>query len=81
MTLLQHNQAIGDSDPPDDGPPFDVNELETLRIRMSHGHLLLLEAAEFIAWHRDSQELEKGANFEDIRPLLEFLGSNAMPVA
>jgi hypothetical protein len=45
-------------------------------VEMHHVHLPKLEAYGFISWDRDTNEVSKGPNFEEIRPLLELLGAH-----
>ena len=52
-------------------------ESDRLQTAMYHNHLPKLEARGFISWGRNTNEIEKGSNFEQIRPLLELLDSHA----
>jgi hypothetical protein len=36
-----------------------------------------MEAAGFITWDRESNEVRKGPRFEELRPLLELLDNHA----
>ncbi|WP_158057916.1 DUF7344 domain-containing protein [Halorussus halophilus] len=44
---------------------------------MYHVHLPKLEDYGYIAWDKDANEVVKGPQFHEIRPLLEFLASNS----
>lgn len=76
VALLEHNPQDEDS-----GVPVDVTtsdeELEKLRLEVSHTHLPKLEAAEVIEWDRDAGEVSKGPRFDELRPLLELMYENA----
>lgn len=57
--------VVGDSD--DD--PDVVADLVTMR----HAHLPKLADYGLVEWNRDTHEVTKGPNFDDIKPLLELL--------
>lgn len=42
-----------------------------VEIALYHTHLPKLEEYGFIRWNRDTQEIAKGQQYEEIRPLLE----------
>jgi predicted transcriptional regulator len=71
IALLAHN-------PQDDSPVViadsesDADAIERL-VTMNHVHLPKLVDYGFIEWDRDSHEVAKGPNFDEIRPLLELL--------
>jgi hypothetical protein len=44
-------------------------------LEMSHIHLPKLASEGYIIWNRDSQEVSKGPNFEEIQSLLGLLGN------
>ena len=73
IALLEHNPQ-DDEDPqiPDDVGITD-KDLDELMTQMSHVHLPKLEEAGFIEWDRDTNAIRKGANFDEIRPLLELM--------
>jgi hypothetical protein len=77
VALLEHNPQ-DDEDPQ---IPADVNladeDLETLKIHMTHSHLPKLEDAGFIEWNRDTNAVRKGPRFDEIRPLLELMRDHA----
>jgi hypothetical protein len=71
VALLTHN-------PQDDESVAIVadesaDEELTRLVEMQHVHLPKLEDYGFITWNRDTNEVSKGPNFEEIRPLLELL--------
>ncbi|MFC6721879.1 ArsR family transcriptional regulator [Halovenus amylolytica] len=74
LALTEHN--------PQDDAPFDpVNSKDEASIeqivQMKHVHLPKLVDHGFIEWDRDTHEVSKGRNFEEIRPLLELLDEHA----
>ena len=77
VSLLDHNPQDDD----DPQMPADVKladeDLETLRIHMTHTHLPKLEDAGFIEWDRDTNEVRRGPRFDEIRPLLELMENHA----
>lgn len=71
VALLEHN-------PQDDAPVRIVeseDEHDTVQrlVKMEHTHLPKLEKYGFIVWDRERNEVSKGPNFAEIRPLLELL--------
>lgn len=46
-------------------------------IQLVHTHLPKLEAAGYIQWDRETDEISKGPNFEEIEPLLELIENHA----
>jgi hypothetical protein len=72
--LLVHN-------PQDEGPvqvDAEESDEETLTrlVGMRHVHLPKLEEYGFISWNQERNEVSKGQNFEEIRPLLELLAAH-----
>lgn len=75
VSLLAHN-------PQDDSPVAvaDAEQDETMLesiVRMEHVHLPKLEESGYIEWDRESHEVMKGPDFDEIRPLLELLDAHA----
>jgi len=72
VALLEHN-------PQDDSPAVvegpEIDTLENL-VSMKHVHLPKLADYGFIEWHQERQEVSKGPNFDEIRPLLELLDNH-----
>lgn len=74
MALMEHNPqddlpvVIGD-----DGDAADV--MDRL-VTMHHQHLPKLAEYGFIEWDRDSHEVHKGPQFQEIRPLLKLLDAH-----
>ncbi len=74
LALLEHNPQddepviIADSDSEADA----VGRL----ISMNHVHLPKLVEYEFIEWDKETHEVIKGPQFDEIRPLLELLDDN-----
>ena len=77
VALLEHNPQ-DDEDPqiPDDVDITD-EDLDDLMVQMSHVHLPKLEEAGLIEWDQDTNAVGKGANFGEIRPLLELMRDHA----
>ena len=77
VALLEHNpQDDDDLQIPPDIELAD-EDLETLRIHMTHMHLPKLEEAGFIEWDRDTNSIRQGSLFDEIRPLLELMQNHA----
>lgn len=68
--LLTHNPQKDEPIVADDDSP---DEEFTQLVAMRHVHLPKLEDYGFISWDRESNEVSKGPNFEDIRPILLLL--------
>lgn len=75
VSLLEHN--------PQDGDPVvvgasesEVDALESLTA-MNHVHLPKLVEYGFVEWDREHNEVSKGPEFVEIRPLLELLDDHA----
>lgn len=71
VALLEHN-------PQNDSPVViadSESEADALGrlITMNHVHLPKLTEYDFIEWDRETHEVAKGVNFDEIRPLLELL--------
>lgn len=50
---------------------------KTRQLKVHHLHLPQLEAAGYIMWNRDRNTVERGPEFETIRPILELLDEHA----
>jgi hypothetical protein len=71
VALLDHN-------PQNDSPELNLDSAEhsdTVErlIEMEHVHLPKLVEYGFIEWDREANEVAKGPQFDEIRPLLELL--------
>jgi hypothetical protein len=76
--------ALLDENPQDavvsDSADVDVGPLKTrhrLRTAMHHHHLPKLDDYGFVEWQTDTQEVHRGPQFEEIRPLLEYIDDTA----
>lgn len=74
--------ALAESNPQDDvrgAATGDSREtdLDRLRTEMYHQHLPKLEDYGFIRWNRDTNEVVKGPQFEEIHPVLELMDDHA----
>ncbi|WP_348612718.1 transcriptional regulator [Halobaculum rarum] len=58
-----------------DSDEWNEEEFERLT-GMKHVHLPKLEEYGFITWNRDTDEVSKGPNFEEIRPLPEMFAAH-----
>lgn len=63
-------RAVADDD-------IAVAELNRLRTQLVHVHLPKLDAIDVVRWDRTADEVRRGSDFEEIRPLLEVLRDNA----
>lgn len=63
---------------PEDDPPIviDGSGSEADLLAMRHAHLPKLSAYEFIEWDRETDEVTRGPEFDEIEPLLELLADN-----
>jgi hypothetical protein len=59
-------QLLQGSDAPDD-----------MEIELQHVHLPKLEAAGYIEWNRDTGEIAKGPQFDEIEPFLTLVETHA----
>ncbi|MFC4249405.1 ArsR family transcriptional regulator [Natribaculum luteum] len=48
-------------------------ELSALQTKFVHTHLPLLEQAGYVTWDRESHEVTRGPEFDEIRPFLELI--------
>lgn len=72
VALLDHNpQDDRDRDPLN--IIADDIEPEVLEIELVHLHLPKLEEMEFINWDRTTNEISKGPNWKEIKPLLTLI--------
>ncbi|ODR83267.1 hypothetical protein BG842_09920 [Haladaptatus sp. W1] len=72
FALIDHN-AQDDSTRVSADVTIEDENANHLKIQMVHTHLPKLDERGLIEWNRDSNQVEKGARFEDIRPLLELI--------
>jgi predicted transcriptional regulator len=75
VALLSHNPQA-DTPVVIDADESADEEFKRL-VQMTHVHLPKLADYGFIEWNRDTNEVSKGANFAEIRPLLELLDAHA----
>ena len=57
--------------------PGDESLSVTDAVSLYHHHLPYLEDLGYVRWDRSTNQVERGPNFEEIRPLLELLDDNA----
>lgn len=70
FSLLDHNPQ----DPSNlSNVPWDIPEDDETMIEKHHVHLPKLVEYGYIDWDRDAGIITKGPEFDEIRPLLEFL--------
>lgn len=74
LALLNHNPQD------DESVVIDAEETAgeelTRLVEMKHSHLPKLEEYGFISWNQETNQVSKGPNFEEIRPLLELLSEH-----
>lgn len=70
VSLLEHNPH---DDTPVHGSGLEDSSTMEHAVLLHHVHIPKLEAGGYIEWDPDRQEVSKGPNFEEIRPLLELL--------
>ncbi|MFC7131810.1 MULTISPECIES: DUF7344 domain-containing protein [Salinibaculum] len=76
LDILESNpQDAGVELPTGESAPTDAER--RVWISMYHSHLPKLEDYGYIEWNRDAQEVVKGPQFEEIRPLLEWVDDQA----
>jgi hypothetical protein len=72
VALLEHNPQDDD-----DQDPLDIladgQEGENLPLKMIHQHLPKLEEMGFIEWDRQTSEISKGPNWDEIAPVLTLI--------
>jgi hypothetical protein len=74
--LLDHNpQDDDDAQRAETSLGDDLGE--EVEVALIHSHLPKLEQAGYIAWDRESGEISKGPNWDEIAPLLQLLGDHA----
>lgn len=61
------------STPPETARSGSAGDEVDLLVTIHHVHLPKLEEYGFVEWDRDTDELRRGPNFEEIAPLLELL--------
>lgn len=49
----------------------DDTDSDTVRLAFHHMHLPKLDDCGLVEWDRDADVVTKGANFDDVRPLIE----------
>jgi hypothetical protein len=72
LGLLEHNPQKDLTLPVDIA--FESEAADELRTELYHNHLPMLERLGFVEWDHQSMTVIKGAGFDEIRPLLEFIG-------
>lgn len=72
VALLEKNPQADTVEIPED-VHVGESELEVLNAKMYHQHLPTLEAAGFIKWDQEANEVVKGPKFDEIRPLVELV--------
>ncbi|TMT81459.1 ArsR family transcriptional regulator [Haloterrigena sp. H1] len=75
MSLIEHNPQEDKVNIPED-IHMGEKELEALQSEFFHMHLPKLESEGYIRWKKDSHEVVKGPEFDEIRPLLELISNH-----
>ncbi|GAA0259070.1 ArsR family transcriptional regulator [Haladaptatus pallidirubidus] len=76
FALLEHNPQDDDSQIPAD-IEYENEDLESLKICMTHTHLPKLDDTGFIKWNRETNTVQKGPRFDEIQPLLKLMHNHA----
>ncbi|RLM89097.1 ArsR family transcriptional regulator [Haloarcula sp. Atlit-7R] len=71
LDLLETNPQTVAAQIPAGGETAQADADQELQIAMYHSHLPKLEDQGFVRWDKDTGEVAKGPQFEEIRPLLE----------
>jgi SOS-response transcriptional repressor LexA len=75
LDILESNPQDADVEPATgESAPTDAEQ--RAQTEMYHVHLPKLEEYGYIEWDEDTNEIIKGPQFEEIRPLLEFIASD-----
>ena len=77
VALLERNPQEDDDPHISSAVELADKDLETLRIHMTHTHLPKLEEPGFVEWDRDTNSIQQGPQFDEIRPLLELMQNHA----
>jgi hypothetical protein len=75
LDLLESNPQDADVESSTRGSVLTEAE-QRAQTEMYHVHLPKLEEYGYIEWDEDTNEVIKGPQFEEIRPLLEFMSSD-----
>lgn len=73
VSLLAHNPQAAQSVASNTA---DTTDDERRKIQIHHVHLPKLEAYGYITWNRDTHQVLKGPQFDEIEPLLTVLLEN-----
>lgn len=73
VALLDEHQLDATAPIPVDDGAGAVNTERRMQAEMYHRHLPKLADQRFIDWDRDTDEIVKGPQFEELRPLLEVV--------
>lgn len=72
VALITHNPQDDD-----DRDPLDIltgeEEPDVLQTELVHRHLPHLADKGYITWNRDTNEISKGPNWDEVAPLLELI--------
>lgn len=59
--------------------PTREQDAQQIKLRLFHVHLPLLEQAGIVEWNREDHTITRGPNYEEIRPMIEFLKTYPVP--
>lgn len=73
VAMLEHNPQSDDNIDPLE--TLDPAERDTVRLQteLLHNHLPRLEAMEYVEWDRESGEISKGPEWDELAPLLHLI--------
>lgn len=77
VALLEHNPQNDDDTQIPAEVTVEDEDLEFLQIQIIHTHLPKLESAGVIVWDRESNEISKGPQFNELLPLLQLMYNHA----
>jgi hypothetical protein len=72
--LIENPQDDDDCDPLDIIDPPD--EPEVLEVELFHKHLPKLEQLGYIEWNRETGEIAKGPDWDDVEPVLTLIADH-----
>ena len=59
--------------------PTRKGDSQEVKLRLYHVHLPLLEDAGLVEWNREGHAITRGSNYEEVKPVMEFLRTHPVP--
>lgn len=72
VALLDHNPQADDSRDPL-GILEGADEPDVIEVKLIHNHLPKLEEMGYISWNRATNELSKGPEWDEVKPVVELI--------